>query len=82
MHELPPTQRPTGIPEPRLGHDARMHVLRTPLTVAMLQLTLVRRHLRRGDDRARLDAELARIDHALAELATAIAEIDDVERGR
>lgn len=57
-----------------------MHELRTPLTVAILQLTLVRRHLHRGDDRARLDGELGRIEGALAELAAAIADIDDAER--
>lgn len=76
MNEPPPTGRPGD----RLTNDARMHALRTPLTVATLQLTLVRRHLRRGDDRARLDAELARIEAALAELAAAIAETDDAER--
>jgi hypothetical protein len=53
-----------------------MHALRTPLTVAILRTQILRRHLRRGDETPRLEAELDQIDATLAQLAVKIGQLD------
>ena len=63
-------------PTPQEARRLDMHALRTPLTVAMLRVQILRRHLRRGDDAASLSGELDQIDAALAQLALAIDQLD------
>jgi signal transduction histidine kinase len=58
-----------------------MHDLRTPLTVLMGQVQLLRRQVRRGDDAVRIDTDLEAIEAAIVRL-TAAAERLDRERRR
>jgi len=41
-----------------------MHDLRTPLTVLMGRIQLLRRHIRRGDDTVQIDTDLEAIEAA------------------
>ena len=54
----------------------RMHDLRTPLCVVVGRVQLLRRRLRRGDDPARVAAELETIEAALVRLAAAVERVD------
>jgi hypothetical protein len=57
-----------------------MHALRTPLTVAMLRVQILRRHLRRGDELPSLESELDQIDATLVDLALVIDQLDRTDR--
>jgi K+-sensing histidine kinase KdpD len=58
-----------------------MHDLRTPLTVVMGRVQLLRRHVRRGDDAVRIDNDLEAIESAFVRL-TAVVERLHRERRR
>ena len=53
-----------------------IHELRTPLTVLMGRVQLLRRHLRRGDDPVRMDADLEAIESAIVRLTAAVEQLD------
>ena len=55
----------------------RMHALRTPLTVAVGRVQLLRRRLGRGEDPARVAAELEALEAALVRLAAAVERVDN-----
>ena len=54
----------------------RLHDLRTPLTVALGRVQLLRRRLRRDAEPARIDADLEVIEAALKRLNVAISKLD------
>ena len=56
---------------------ARMHELRTPLCVVVGRVQLRQRRLRRGDEPARVAAELEAIEAALVRLAAAVERADE-----
>jgi signal transduction histidine kinase len=56
---------------------ARMHDVRTPLSVVVARVQLLRRRLRRGDDPARVAAEVEALEAALVRLVAAIERWDD-----
>ncbi len=58
-----------------------MHDLRTPLTVPMGRVQLLRRHVRRGHDAVCVDTDLEAIEAAIVRL-TATVELLDGERRR
>jgi signal transduction histidine kinase len=60
--------------------QAWLHDLRTPLTVAKLRLTLLRRRVRRGIDGAELEAELDLLEQSLNHLTVVINRLDDAGR--
>jgi signal transduction histidine kinase len=60
--------------------DMLMHNLRTPLTVAILQVHLLRRRLRRDESLGEPGAELDRIADALSEVIAALAAIEESDR--
>ncbi len=60
--------------------DMLMHNLRTPLTVAILQVHLLRRRLRRDERLGEPEAELDRIADALSEVIAALAAIEESDR--
>ena len=62
----------------RQRRTERLHALRTPLCVVVGRVQLLRRRVRRGEDPARLAAELEAIEAALVRLAAAVERVDDV----
>ncbi len=77
MDDGPPQRQPPASSlGDRDGREPDMHALRTPLTVAILRTQILRRHLRRGDEMPRLEAELDQIDATLAQLAVEIDQLD------
>ena len=61
------------------AHAARMHELRSPLTVLVGRVQLLRRHLRGGTDSARVQDDLEAIEAALARLTAAVERLDRSE---
>ena len=57
-----------------------MHDLRTPLTVLMGRVQLLRRHMRRGDDAVRIDTDLEAIEAAIVRLTAAVERLDRERR--
>jgi K+-sensing histidine kinase KdpD len=53
-----------------------MHDLRTPLTVLMGQVQLLRRHMRRGNDTVQIDTDLEAIEAAIVRLTAAVDRLD------
>ena len=53
-----------------------MHDLRTPLTVLMGRVQLLRRHMRRGDDAMQVDTDLEAIEAAIVRLTAAVERLD------
>ena len=53
-----------------------MHDLRTPLTVLMGRIQLLRRHMRRGDDAVHIDTDLEAIEAAIVRLTAAVERLD------
>jgi signal transduction histidine kinase len=53
-----------------------MHELRSPLTVIVGRVQLLRRHLRGGEDPERVHEDLDAIEAALARLTAAVARLD------
>jgi K+-sensing histidine kinase KdpD len=53
-----------------------MHDLRTPLTVLMGRVQLLRRHVRRGDDAVQIDTDLEAIEAAIVRLTAAVQRLD------
>jgi K+-sensing histidine kinase KdpD len=53
-----------------------MHDLRTPLTVLMGRVQLLRRYLRRGDDAVQIDTDLEAIEAAIVRLTAAVERLD------
>ena len=53
-----------------------MHDLRTPLTVLMGRVQLLRRQVRRGDDTVRIDTDLEAIEAAIVRLTAAVERLD------
>ena len=73
MNDLPGKRRlRPRLPTERDGAAPDMHALRTPLTVAILRVQVLRRHLLRGDGLPSLESELDQIEITLAELSVAI----------
>src|SRR5215208_553012 len=58
------------------AHAARMPELRSPLTVVVARVQLLRRRLRGGDDPARVQDDLEAIEAALARLTAAVERLD------
>jgi signal transduction histidine kinase len=58
-----------------------LHDLRTPLTVLMGRVQLLRRHMRRGDDAVQIDTDLEAIEAALVRLTAAVERLDRERRG-
>jgi signal transduction histidine kinase len=56
-----------------------LHDLRTPLTVLMGRVQLLRRHMRRGDAAVRIDTDLEAIEAAIVRL-TAVERLDRERR--
>jgi signal transduction histidine kinase len=61
----------------RLRQAAWLHDVRTPLTAVVARVQLLRRRLRRGDDPARVAAEMEALEAALVRLVAAIERWDD-----
>jgi len=74
MDELRSRLEP-ATPEQR-AHAARMHELRSPLTVVVARVQLLRRRLRGGDVPARVHDDLEAIEAALARLTAAVERLD------
>ena len=53
-----------------------MHDLRTPLTVLMGRVQLLRRHMRRGDNTVQIDTDLEAIEAAIVRLTAAVERLD------
>jgi signal transduction histidine kinase len=53
-----------------------MHNLRTPLTVLMGRVQLLRRHMRRGDDAVQIDTDLEAIEAAIVRLTATVERLD------
>jgi signal transduction histidine kinase len=53
-----------------------MHDLRTPLTVLMGRVQLLRRHMRRGNDIVQIDTDLEAIEAAIVRLTAAVDRLD------
>ena len=53
-----------------------MHDLRTPLTVLMGRIQLLRRHIRRGDDTVQIDTDLEAIEAAIVRLTATVERLD------
>jgi signal transduction histidine kinase len=53
-----------------------MHDLRTPLTVLMGRVQLLRRHMRRGDDAVQVDTDLEAIEAAIVRLTATVERLD------
>jgi signal transduction histidine kinase len=60
----------------------QMHNLRTPLTVLMGRVQLLRRHLRRGEDPVRMDTDLESIEAAIVRLTAAVERLDRNSRAQ
>ena len=54
----------------------QMHDLRTPLTVLMGRVQLLRRHIRRGDNTVQIDTDLEAIEAAIVRLTAAVERLD------
>jgi signal transduction histidine kinase len=63
----------------QLAHAERMHELRSPVTVLVGRVQLLRRHLQRGDDPTRVQDDLEAIEAALARLTAAVERLDRSE---
>jgi two-component system OmpR family sensor kinase len=61
----------------RMRQADRLHDVRTPLSVVVARVQLLRRRLRRGDDPARVAAELEALEAALVRLVATIERWDD-----
>jgi signal transduction histidine kinase len=57
-----------------------LHDLRTPLTVLMGRVQLLRRHMRRGDDAMQIDTDLEAIEAAIVRLTAAVERLDRERR--
>ena len=57
-----------------------LHDLRTPLTVLMGRVQLLRRHTRRGDDAVQIDTDLEAIEAAIVRLTAAVERLDRERR--
>ena len=57
-----------------------MHDLRTPLTVLMGRVQLLRRHVRRGDDAVCIDTDLEAMESAIVRLTAAVERLDRERR--
>jgi signal transduction histidine kinase len=53
-----------------------MHNLRTPLTVLMGRVQLLRRHMRHGDDAVQVDTDLEAIEAAIVRLTATVERLD------
>jgi signal transduction histidine kinase len=53
-----------------------MHDLRSPLTVLMGRVQLLRRHMRRGDDAVQIDTDLEAIEAAIVRLTATVERLD------
>jgi signal transduction histidine kinase len=53
-----------------------MHNLRTPITVLMGRVQLLRRHMRRGDDAVQVDTDLEAIEAAIVRLTATVERLD------
>jgi signal transduction histidine kinase len=53
-----------------------MHDLRSPLTVLMGRVQLLRRHMRRGDDAVQVDTDLEAIEAAIVRLTATVERLD------
>jgi signal transduction histidine kinase len=53
-----------------------LHEMRTPLTIVVARVQLLRRRLHRGEEPADLDHDLEAIESALARLTAAIERLD------
>ena len=53
-----------------------MHDLRTPLTVLMGRVQLLRRRMRRGDDAVQIDTDLEAIEAAIVRLTATVERLD------
>jgi len=53
-----------------------MHDLRTPLTVLMGRVQLLRRHMRRGDDAVQIDTDLEAIEASIVRLTATVECLD------
>jgi K+-sensing histidine kinase KdpD len=53
-----------------------MHDLRTPLTVLMGRVQLLRRHMRRGNDAVQIDTDLEAIEAAIVRLTATVERLD------
>ena len=58
------------------AHTELLHDLRSPLTVVVGRVHLLRRHLRGGGDPLRVHEDLEAIEAALARLTAAVARLD------
>ena len=56
--------------------EVQMHDLRTPLTVLMGRVQLLRRHIRRGDNTVQIDTDLEAIEAAIVRLTAAVERLD------
>jgi signal transduction histidine kinase len=53
-----------------------MHNLRTPLTVLMGRVQLLRRHMWHGDDAVQVDTDLEAIEAAIVRLTATVERLD------
>jgi K+-sensing histidine kinase KdpD len=53
-----------------------MHDLRTPLTVLMGRVQLLRRHMRRGNDAVQINTDLEAIEAAIVRLTATVERLD------
>ncbi len=58
------------------AHAEVMHELRSPLTVIVGRVQLLRRHLRGGENPERVHEDLEAIEAALARLTAAVERVD------
>ena len=58
-----------------------LHDLRTPLTVLMGRVQLLRRHMRRGEAAVQIDTDLEAIEAAIVRLTAAVERLDHERRG-
>ena len=68
------TSEPTA---ERMRQVMRLHEVRTPLSVVVARVQLLRRRLRRGDDLAQVEAEVEAMEAALVRLVAAIERLDE-----
>lgn len=76
-HAPPPDQDDD---HPAAGRADLDHALRTPLTLAVLRVHLLRRRLQRGETVDALAPELDRIADSLSEVIAALTAIENAER--
>jgi len=68
------TSEPTA---ERMRQVMRLHEVRTPLSVVVARVQLLRRRLRRGDDLAQVEAEVEAMEAALVRLVAVIERWDE-----